>query len=267
MKISAIQMDLAFNDPDKNEEKIERLVEDVIQKESPDTIVLPEMWNLSFYPKDVKENADKEGIRSKALLSRLSKTYQVNIVGGTVATISNGQLFNSSYQYDRMGQLIHTYHKVHLFSPSKEDKVFTPGHEIGLFELDGVKVGIATCYDLRFVEWIRILALEGIEILFVPAAWPHPRVSHWQTLLKARAIENQFFVVGANSVGKANELTFCGHSVILDPLGEALAESAEEATVLTAELDLSHRKEIKTQINVFKDRRPELYQIKKNREA
>lgn len=263
MKISAIQMDLAFNDPVKNEEKIEQLVEDIIQKESPDTIVLPEMWNLSFYPKDVKANADKEGIRSKALLSRLSKTHQVNIVGGTVATISNGQLFNSSYQYDRMGQLIHTYHKVHLFSPSEEDKVFTPGQELGVFELDGIKVGIATCYDLRFVEWIRLLALEEIEILFVPAAWPHPRVSHWQTLLKARAIENQVFVVGVNSIGQANELKFCGHSVILDSLGEALAESAEEETILTAELDLSHRKEIKTQINVFKDRRSELYQIKK----
>ncbi|WP_208559236.1 carbon-nitrogen family hydrolase [Marinilactibacillus kalidii] len=259
MKVSALQLDLVFNDPTRNEKNVEKAIRQAVETDHPDTIVLPEMWNVSFYPSDPRENADKEGAHTKALLSRLSKQYQVNIVGGTVATRYGDRLYNSSYQFNREGTLVHTYHKVHLFSPSGEDQVFTSGNQLGLFELDGIKVGIITCYDLRFVEWVRLMALEDIEVLFVPAAWPHPRVEHWLTLLKARAIENQLFVIGVNSVGSANQLSFCGHSIILNPLGETLAESAEEVKRLTATLDLKQRKEVKEQINVFKDRRPELY--------
>lgn len=259
MKISALQMDLVFQEHDKNEKQVTEKIEEIVQKENPDVIVLPEMWNVSFFPKDVQEVADEEGKRTKALLSELAKRYQVNIVGGSVATKKDGDLFNTSYTFDRNGNLVDEYDKVHLFSPSGEHEEFTPGDQLGIFELDNVKVGVATCYDLRFVEWIRKMALEEIAVLFVPAAWPHPRVFPWQTLLRARAIENQLFVVGVNSVGETDKLSFCGHSMILNPLGETLAEAKEELTSLTAELDLDSRKEIKEKINVFKDRRPELY--------
>lgn len=259
MKISAIQLDLAFDDPLQNEKKIKNEIEKTMEKYHPDTIVLPEMWNVSFFPDNIQTNADKDGKRTKAFLSHLSEKYRVNIVGGTVATVYEEKYYNTSYQFDREGNLIHTYHKVHLFSPSEEHNKFTAGNQLGIFELDGVKVGIATCYDLRFVEWIRLLALSEIEILFIPAAWPNPRVSHWETLLKARAIENQLFVVGVNSVGTTDKLTFCGHSLIVDPAGEVLASSNDNETILNATLDLEKRKTIKEQINVFKDRRPELY--------
>lgn len=259
MKVSAIQLNLAFDNPDQNENKIEKKIKKTMETFQPDTIVLPEMWNVSFFPDDIQKNADQEGKRSKAFLSRLSKMYQVNIVGGTVATVYDDQYYNSSYQFDREGKLVHTYHKVHLFSPSKEQNKFTSGHQLGIFELDGVKVGIATCYDLRFVEWIRLLALADIEILFIPAAWPNPRASHWEILLQARAIENQLFVVGVNSVGTTDKLTFCGHSLIVDPFGEKLATSKNEEVILNATLDLKKRKVTKEQINVFQDRRPDLY--------
>jgi predicted amidohydrolase len=259
MKISAIQMDLTFSDTKKNEEQVTKRVQEIVEQEQPDILVLPEMWNVSFFPNNVEELADEEGKQTKELLSKLSKQYEVNIVGGSVATKKDEALFNTSYTFNRKGKLVHEYNKVHLFSPSGEHEVFTPGNELGVFELEGVKMGVATCYDLRFGEWIRKMALEEIEILFVPAAWPHPRVFPWQTLLRARAIENQVFVVGVNSVGETDSLSFCGHSMILNPLGETLEEAQEEVTFLTAELDLSSRHEIKEQINVFQDRRPELY--------
>ncbi|WP_080145652.1 carbon-nitrogen family hydrolase [Marinilactibacillus piezotolerans] len=261
MKVSAIQPELIFNEPEQNEQMIERLTDQAIQTEQPDTIVLPEMWNVSFFPEDLSKHADKDGQRSKVFLSRLSKKHKVNIVGGTVATVFNGSYYNTGYQYDRKGQLIGTYHKVHLFSPSGEHEQFTPGQELGIFEIDGVKAGIATCYDLRFTEWIRMLALKEIEILFVPAAWPHPRVFHWETLLKARAIENQVFVAGVNGAGKTDKLAFCGHSLLLDPLGNTLANAEEKEQILTAEFDLPLRNQVKSQINVFQDRRPDLYQL------
>lgn len=259
MKVSAIQLDLVLDDPDKNERKVAQRIKEAVETFSPDTIVLSEMWNVSFFPEDLGKNADQEGKRTIALLSQLSRKYHVNIVGGTVATVYEGKYYNSSYQFDREGKLVHTYHKVHLFSPSKEDEKFTPGDTLGIFELDGVKVGIATCYDLRFGEWIRLLALADIEILFIPAAWPNPRVYHWETLLKARAIENQLFVVGVNSVGTTDKLNFCGHSIILDPLGETLSAAQDVETILNASLDLPKRKIVKEQINVFQDRRPDLY--------
>ncbi|MCC5896132.1 MAG: carbon-nitrogen family hydrolase [Alkalibacterium sp.] len=261
MKVSAIQLAIQFNDPEKNYTLIENKVIETINNEKPDVVLLPEMWNVSFFPDNLNETADVEGKHTKDLLSRLARSYGVNIVGGSVATKIADNFYNTSYSFNREGELVHTYHKVHLFSPAMEHETFTAGNTLGVFELDGVKVGVATCYDLRFVEWIRMMALEGIEILFVPAAWPHPRVFPWQTLQRARAIENQVFVVGLNSVGVTDTLSFCGHSMILSPLGETLSEAFEEETVLTADLDLDSRKEIREQINVFNDRRPELYEM------
>lgn len=259
MKVSALQFDIAFRNQEKNEKKVTEMIEQAVNREQPDVIVLPEMWNVSFFPDNVFKLADEEGKSTKKLLSHLAKKYDINIVGGSVAAKKKEELYNTSYCFNRNGKLIHEYNKVHLFSPSQENESFSPGDKVGIFEIDGIKVGVATCYDLRFVEWIRKMALQDIEVLFVPAAWPHPRVFPWQTLLRARAIENQVFVVGVNSIGEADKLSFCGHSMILNPLGETLIEAEEQERILSAELNLESRDEIKKQINVFNDRRPELY--------
>ena len=104
-------------------------------------------------------------------------------------------------------------------------------------------------------------ALAGAKILFVPAAWPHPRLAHWQILNRARAIENQLFVVAVNSCGTCGDYHFCGHSMIIDPWGEVLAEGGDGEVVVTGEIDLSVIDDIRSRINVFRDRRPELYQL------
>ena len=104
-------------------------------------------------------------------------------------------------------------------------------------------------------------ALAGAKILFVPAAWPHPRLAHWQILNRARAIENQLFVVAVNSCGTCGDYHFCGHSMIIDPWGEVLAEGGDGEVVVTGEIDLSVIDDIRSRINVFRDRRPELYRL------
>lgn len=259
MKVSAIQMDVAFNDPDKNRDRISKLIEEAVESSKPGTIVLSEMWNVSFFPDNMSATADEEGHDTQSFLSKLARKYQINIVGGSVAVKKDGGYYNTSYSFDREGTLVHAYDKVHLFSPADEHTVFESGNKLGIFELDGVTIGVATCYDLRFVEWIRMMALKEVEILFVPAAWPHPRSEVWQALLKARAIENQFFVVGVNSVGKTDQLSFCGHSTIYDPLGQVLAGSGEDELILTADLELSQLRTVRDDIGVFRDRRPDLY--------
>lgn len=253
MKISLVQCELKMGDVDTNFKNIEDIIRESMV-DNPDVIVLPEMWNTSFIPTNVNEISDSEGKRSRELLSKLSKDLNVNIVGGSVSNTLNGELYNTSYIFDRNGNEIAKYNKVHLFSPSGEDQLFEKGNQLVTFELDGIKCGMVICYDIRFLEWIRKYALEDIQVLFNSAAWPAKRSMHWDVLNRARAIENQMFVVCVNSVGD-----FGGHSAIIDPWGEYIIEPFELDEIKTGELDFSVIKEIRESINVFRDRRPELY--------
>ena len=115
-------------------------------------------------------------------------------------------------------------------------------------------------YDLRFPELFRRYALADCVLTFLPAEWPHPRLEHWQTLLRARAIENQMFIVACNRVGQSNDTGFCGHSCIIDPWGEVLVEGGEEEALLTMEIDLEKVTAVRRTIPIFNDRRPRIYQ-------
>jgi len=260
MKISIIQCNLVFGDVEKNFALIEKKVVEAAG-ETPDVIVLPEMWNTSFFPNNVKEIADVEGKRSKDLLSNLSKQFNVNIIGGSVANTIDGELYNTSYVYDREGKEIASYNKVHLFSPSGENEYFKSGSEICIFKIDDIKCGLSICYDVRFPEWIRKSALEDIEILFLPAAWPEVRNMHWDTLNRARAIENQMFVVCVNSLGMAENSKFGGHSAIIDPWGEYILYPDDVEEVKTVAINLKVIENIRSSINVFRDRRKDLYTL------
>ncbi|MBU5668812.1 carbon-nitrogen family hydrolase [Peptoniphilus sp. MSJ-1] len=253
MKVSVVQCKLEMGNVDKNFETIERAIKNSIDQ-NPDVIVLPEMWNTSFFPENTQVLADENAERSRKFLSEIAKELNVNIVGGSVANLRDKKLYNTCYIFDRKGSEIANYDKVHLFSPSGEGEVFEKGDRLVTFELDGIKCGIIICYDVRFLEWVRKYALEDIQVLFNPAAWPAKRATHWDTLNRARAIENQMFVVCVNSTGD-----FGGHSAIIDPWGEYLVDPYEEDETKTADLDFSVIKDIRESINVFRDRRPELY--------
>ena len=205
-------------------------------------------------------HADEDGAESRSVLAELARTNHVNIVGGTVANKRGSKVYNTCYVFDRTGKEIAYYDKTHLFSPSGEKKEFAAGDHLATFRLDGVLCGVAVCYDVRFPELIRKLALEDITVLFLPAAWPASRVNHWQLLTRTRAIENEMYVIAANEAGtdeQGNHLA--GHSAIIDPWGEAIAEAGECETILTARLRPGLRQHIHETIDVFNDRRPELY--------
>lgn len=258
MKTVLIQCNLKLGDVPFNFEMIEKKIRQAASKE-PDIIVLPEMWNTSFFPKDVKSLADQDSTRTKKFLSSLAKEYKVNIVGGSVARTEQNKLYNTSYIYNRKGEELAHYDKVHTFSPSGEHNYFESGNHMTTFELDTVKCGVIICYDLRFVEWVRMYALQGVQILFVPAAWPDKRILHWDILNRARAIENQMFVVNVNSVGHTEEMHFGGHSSIIDPWGEYIISPDDSDDIKIGEINLNAIQEIRTNINVFQDRREKLY--------
>lgn len=261
LKISLLQMNIKLGDFEANKQTLLRLFKDALLKQ-PDVILLPEMWNIGFYPKPVSEYADPDGTETRKLLSRLARENRVNIVGGSIANRIGQHVYNTSYVFDRDGTLISTYHKIHLFSPENEDKDFTPGDAITTYMLDGIKCATVICYDLRFCELLRLLALEQVSVLFIPAAWPSKRLMHWQTLNRARAIENQLFIVANNGSGMLGTFHLGGNSLIIDPWGEILAQAGEEECILHARLKLGILQQIRQNMNVFADRKPNIYELK-----
>ena len=170
------------------------------------------------------------------------------------------RFYNTTYVYDRTGQLVGDYDKVHLFGLMNEGEFISAGHAPNRFALDGVKAASAICYDLRFPEWLRTISKGGSQILFLPAQWPVQRIDQWRILLQARAIENQCFVVAVNRVGDDAANHFGGNSMVIDPLGKVLFEAGEEQGLFYVDIDPAEALAIRGPIPVFNDRRPDLYE-------
>ncbi len=262
MKVSAIQMDMKLSDPDYNFAHAVELVKKAAQTGA-DVITLPETWNVGFFPSENLEAlSDRDGQRVRETFGPLAKELGVNIVAGSVANVKNDKIYNTCYIFNREGEVVADYDKTHLFTPMGEHRSFAFGDRLVTFSLDGARCGIVICYDIRFLELVRSLALRKLDLLFVVAQWPSIRTRHWEILNTARAIENQMFVVATNSCGTAGKTKFGGHSILLDPWGEVLALGGEEEEILTAELDFEVVRGIRESINVYRDRRPSLYEIK-----
>ena len=242
MKISILQFKSELGNVEKNFDTARKLIDDA---KSSDVIILPELWTTGYYPEPVENFADVDGKRTAEFICAASAKNNVNIIGGSIIAQVDGKIFNRCIVSNRHGKIVATYDKTHLFTFADEGKVFSAGKSFSTFELDGIKCGVAICYDLRFPEFIRKLALNGIEILFVPAAWSLKRLTPRQILTKARAIENQIFVVFANSAGI---------SEIVNPFGEVIAETSADEEILTAEVDLNFRAEVIAKMNLLADR-------------
>lgn len=259
MNVCCIQMDVRFADPAHNFARAEALLRRAAKKK-PDVILLPEVWNTGFAPRKIDPAlADENGARTKALCSAIAREYGVNIVAGSVLCRKPGGVHNTSFVFDRTGACIAEQDKTHLFSPAGEGEQCQSGAAIEPFSLDGVPCGVMICYDLRFAELARALALSGAKVLFIPAQWPKQRVSQMLLLLRARAVENQLYAALCNGCGSADGVTSGGHSAMINPLGEVLARAgSNERTIFTA-LDLAAQERIRSEIPVFLDRRPDLY--------
>ncbi|MGJ9459073.1 carbon-nitrogen family hydrolase [Oceanobacillus sp. CF4.6] len=260
MKHVIYQMDIIPGDPEANRLKVGKWVKEIAQ-ERPDIVVLPEMWTTAYTLEELENYADTDGEPTTSFLQHLAKMYHINIIGGSIANIKNGNIYNTSIVVNREGELVYTYDKIHLVPMLDEPVYLTGGTEkVQVFELDGVKMGIIICYDLRFPELARKLALEGAEILYVVAEWPTVRKDHWKALQIARAIENQFFVVSCNRIGEYNNEDFAGTSMMIDPRGHILkvgSETEEETLIESITLDLV--KEIRKDVPIFKSRVPHMY--------
>ena len=258
MKIGGIQLNVGFGKVDENYERAEKLIREAAAGGA-EIIVLPEMWNTGYALEKLAELADENGERSKGFLSKLAKELAVHIVGGSVAVKREGEFFNTMYTYNKDGELVGEYSKVHLFRLMDEHLYLQAGNAMNRFNLDGLEAGGAICYDIRFPEWLRAQALDGAKVLFIPAQWPTPRIDHWKILLQARAIENQCFVIAVNRIARKVE-NFNGQSMVIGPWGEVLWTGAEDEELAIIDVDFSTVDEVRGRIPVYEDRRPQLYE-------
>lgn len=258
MRIALIQTNIEYGNPEKNMNHVEELIKKSISS-NPDIIILPEMWNTSYALKKLNDIADREGKPCAMLVSKLAKENNVNIIAGSVADKNSDKMYNTSYVFNREGKNVAKYSKVHLFKLIHEEAYMTQGVERVCFDLDDIKCGIIICYDLRFPELTRKLVLDGAKILFIPAQWPKPKLDTWRTLIQARAIENQMFVVAVNRVGKEKKAEFFGHSMVVDPLGQIIAEGTEEEEVIIADINLQQVDDVRGYMTCLEDRVTQVY--------
>ncbi|BAB04766.1 carbon-nitrogen family hydrolase [Halalkalibacterium halodurans] len=262
MKVALYQMDILPGDPRGNERKVKEWIEDVMQQEDvPDLLVLPEMWTTAYTLDQLEHLAEGEERYTELFLKELAREHNVNIVAGSIAKKEKGKLYNRALVFDRRGHTVYQYDKIHLVPMLSEPDYLTGGDAAAsVFELEGTKMGLVICYDLRFPELMRSLALEGAEIVFIVAEWPEARAVHWEVLQRARAIENQSYVISCNRVGAYAGVTFAGRSMVIDPWGDVLIQgSRDQEQTLTTKLNPDKVSEVREAVPIFQSRVPTKY--------
>ena len=222
-------------------------------------VLAPEFF-ISGYAENIEKYAESTKGKQVAALSKLCAENNMYLLGGSFAEKKDGQIYNTSLAIDNKGAIISKYRKVHLFDGEvkESDKLF-PGDEWCVYDLNGVGMGMLTCFDLRFPAFIQNLTLRGAKILCVSAQWPAKRFAHWRILLQARAIENEVWVIACNSCG-LGAFECAGHSMIIAPDGTIIGEADDKQVLLTADIDT----EQKGYFDILRFRLPILDEIDEN---
>jgi Predicted amidohydrolase len=262
MRIKIFQFQITDGNREKNLNKVNELFTET-NLDHTDVVVLPEMWTSGYDLENIRDYAADNLEPVKAFISKLAVNNNVTVVAGSIPnTYGDSGVYNTAFAINNNGKLIYEYSKMHLVPMLNEPEYLVSGNKPAeVFEISGEECGLVICYDLRFPELFRDLSLSGAKIIFVVAEWPIERTEHWVTLLKARAIENQCYIVASNTVGTQNNgAEFAGRSMIINPFGEILAEAdTDTEEVVTAELDLNYIDQVRADIPIFKSRRKELY--------
>lgn len=232
--VGAVQFDVKLGDVEANLAAVSRRLKRLADT-GVDLAVLPEMWSSGFDNENIAEHARN----TPEILGRvreLAAGLSMAVAGSMPEPADNG-VYNTFFMVDKTGGITAAYRKAHLFPLTREPAYFLAGDKAVHCDVSGFSTGLMICYDLRFPELARCLTLNGARLLLVCAQWPLARVGHWRALLTARAVENQVFVVGTNRCGEDPDLRYGGHSMILSPWGDVLAQAGEECADLTATLE------------------------------
>jgi predicted amidohydrolase len=247
-------MDMAWHDPRLNLAKAEAMIEEAADRNA-DIAVLPEM-SMSGFSMDIEKAAEpRNGISVKGL-ANIAKQYKMNIIAG-LSLREKGQekACNSALIYTSDGNILGEYKKCHPFTPAGEDIRYEAGLEPVVFNLAGADSSVFICYDLRFPELMRSVA-ESVQVMYIIANWPAGRARHWHTLLTARAIENQCFVIGLNRTGTdGNNIGYNGESLVVGPTGMIMLRSGVAEGVELIEFDPKEALQARAEFSALRDRK------------
>ena len=252
MKVAVIQYDIAWADRDANFLSLRPLITQAVQ-EGATFVVLPEMFSTGFVVDRDDIGEPSQGVSSQ-FLSSMAMEYNITICGSCPEIESDDSRPFNSLVIARPDGSQERYRKIHPLPYGGEDKHFRPGSDFCTVEIDGVRISFFVCYDLRFADEFWAMA-DTTDAYVIPANWPQSRREHWMSLLTARAIENQAYVIGCNRVGEGGNLHYSGDSRIIDPLGTVLADAAQEATIIYADIDATHVASVREKFPFLQDRR------------
>ena len=272
LQIATIQFRVAA---DKNE-NISHLAEliDSGHIRGADILVLPEMWNCPYKAKLFPLYAEPEGGETWKAMSETARKSNAYLVGGSVPEVDNeGHVYNTCYVFNRNGEQIGKHRKVHLFDVNFGEKAFhesdtlTGGDSFNTFETEWGKIGVNICFDVRFPEGMRLQALAGAKIIFVPAAFMmNTGEAHWNMNMRMRAVENQVFLVAdAPMRDKSLGYEAWAHSMVIDPWGNVLTDMGIDEGVAVTEIDLDFTDRVKKELPLMSARRTDIYELKEKR--
>lgn len=272
IKIAAIQMSTVA-DKMENVRTVKAYLEK-IKDENPDFVILPEMFCCPYQTENFPIYAEKEGGPVWQQLSGYAKQYGIYLIGGSMPEKdAEGNVYNTSYIFDREGKQIGKHRKVHLFDIDvkggqtfKESDTLTAGDSDTVFDTEFGKMGVMLCFDIRFPELSRMMVNDGARIVFVPAAFNMTTgPAHWELSFRTRALDNQIYMVGcapARDVS-AGYISW-GHSIVTDPWGRVTGMLDENEGILLAELDMDYEEQVREELPLLKSRRKDIYQLSQN---
>lgn len=260
-----------YDDKQKNIENASQLIYKV-SKEGAHMAILPEMFCCPYSNKYFRNFSEEHGGLSFTGISQAAKRAGIYVVAGTIPELENNLVYNTAYVFDREGHEIARHRKMHLFDIDikggqyfKESDTFTPGKDVTVFDTEFGKIGLAICYDIRFPELSRLMALEGAEVLIYPAAFNMTTgPAHWELNFRSRALDNQCYTMG---VAPARDLDFSyhsyGNSIVVSPWGNVLNRMDEKEGYIIQEIDLDYLKQIREQLPLLKHIRKDIYALNK----
>ncbi len=257
-KFASLQLSVRTGDEEANRTRAIELVDQACA-DGASIVSLPEIFTSAFEYDYMKRIAKPIPNRITDALAERATRYGCVVVAGSIPELHDGKVYNTAVVISPNGSILGTYRKSHLFPLMDEDKHLAPGNGLGLFDTPLGRIGVMICYDVRFPELARRLVLDGARFIVMPAQFPKPRLDHWLTLTRARAIENQVFLAAVNRTGDYGRSSFFGHSVVYDPWGEILSELGEEEGIGTAWIDLSLVDTVREKLPCFPMRREDLY--------
>ena len=261
MKVAVAQISCALGDPETNLSKVHDFSQRA-KEAGAELVVFPEMSDTGYSMPVIQKHASDWKTGFVASLQEIANQLSIGIVSG-VSERDGSSIYNSQVLVDAKGDIVAKYRKTHLYAvaPIDEQTCFAPGDAFASFALGDLRFGLSICYDLRFPEMFRkLVTQQNVGAFLISSAWPFPRIEHFRTLILARAIENQSYVIASNRVGKDDDLWFCGSSAIIDPRGVAVASaSADREELIHADLSEDLVRSVRSRVESLAHRREDLY--------